>query len=245
VADRETRRPARSRSTTSWARAPRNRTDPPAGSANLIGFLAAVSAAGTSIRPSIRASRCGPVAGLPPASPWASAPAAWPNPARARHPHGQAWKPASERFERGRGLLRIASRLQLVDQMQDPRPPFDRLVQPDLQLGDAAQPDLELRPWRTYGIARRRAASVSLRCSSVPITLTQTRACADRAGLDMSHGDEADARIRHLALERWPISWRRSSSIRSVSLAHRARLLRLRQQSRRRVNPPPGSPFAG
>ena len=65
-----------------------------------------------------------------------------------------------------------------------------------------------------YGIARRSAAIVSLRFSSEPMTLTQTRA-RDRSGavstlVTVTKPMPGSVTSRSSA---WPISWRSNSSI--------------------------------
>ena len=90
------------------------------------------------------------------------------------------------------------------------------------------------------GMARRSAASVSLRCSSEPMTLTQTGAWArSGAGFDVGDGHEADARVGHLALQRLADLLAQKLVDLLGSLGHRD------QRSLRAINRPPGSPFAG
>src|ERR1035437_1435055 len=73
------------------------------------------------------------------------------------------------------------------------------------------------RPWRMKGMARRSAIRVAFRSSSVPMTLTQTRAWA-RSGV-VSTLVTVTKPMRRSATSRssaWLISWRSRASILSV-----------------------------
>jgi hypothetical protein len=113
---------------------------------------------------------------------------------------GQARNRSRQRFDLGRVGVRDPPLVELVEQPEDPGPPFRRLVEPDVELGDPLDPEPA-----TELVADERHRMLERRDRRLPFI-----GLADHAhphtgmpqigrGLHVGYGRKPNARIRYLA----------------------------------------------